>query len=861
MIDNNNQIPPFDGDDDIKDDVNVNEEQQDQPAEEHHEEIASTIISGIETGVFEVDVTSEVRSAFLDYSMSVIVSRALPDVRDGFKPVHRRIIYAMNESGMTPDKPYKKCARIVGDVMGKYHPHGDQAIYSTLVRLAQPFSMRYPLVEGHGNFGSIDGDEAAAMRYTEARLSKISMEMVRDINYDTVDFIPNYDGTENEPLILPSRIPNLLINGSSGIAVGMATNIPPHNLSEVINAIHLIAKEPDVSPLELMNECLYGPDFPTGGIILGRGGIKKAYETGQGSVVVRAKTHVETLSNGKTRIVVDEVPYIVNKARMIEKIAELVKEKRVDGITDIRDESNKEGIRVVIELRKDVIPEVILNQLFKMTQLQSSFGVIMLTIVDGEPRVLPITKILQQYLDFQIEVTERKTRYLLEEAELRKHKVSGLLKAIDFIDEIVSIIRNSISPEEASINLQERFDFDEIQTKEILAMTLRRLTGLEKGKLEAEFATLVENIETYTHILSSRENVQEVVLNDLDEIKQKFGDDRRTEISDDLSTIDDEDLIPVDDVVISLTNRGYIKRTSPDAFRIQHRGGKGVIGMQTLSDDVVEKLIHTNTHTDVLFFTNLGKVYRLRAYQIPEGSRTARGIPVQNLIGLDQNETVKTIISIDNEKADDNHFLFFVTKEGVVKRTSLKEFESIRVNGKIALTLKECDELLDVKHTDGTNQIGIASKAGKMVKFVEDDIRAVGRNAQGVIGMSLDGSEVVGVTSSSEGKLILALSENGFGKMSYADDYRLTKRGAKGVITLNVTEKTGQLVGIRAVNGDEDLLVITETGTMIRINLSQVSISGRNTQGVRIIRLDEGVKVSSFTIVAQDDLEIEEETE
>ena len=793
--------------------------------------------------------------------MSVIVSRALPDVRDGFKPVHRRIIYAMNESGMTPDKPYKKCARIVGDVMGKYHPHGDQAIYSTLVRLAQPFSMRYPLVEGHGNFGSIDGDEAAAMRYTEARLSKISMEMVRDINYDTVDFIPNYDGTENEPLILPSRIPNLLINGSSGIAVGMATNIPPHNLSEVINAIHLMAKEPDVSPLELMNECLYGPDFPTGGIILGRGGIKKAYETGQGSVVVRAKTHVETLSNGKTRIVVDEVPYIVNKARMIEKIAELVKEKRVDGITDIRDESNKEGIRVVIELRKDVIPEVILNQLFKMTQLQSSFGVIMLTIVDGEPRVLPIKKILQQYLDFQIEVTERKTRYLLEEAELRKHKVSGLLKAIDFIDEIVSIIRNSISPEEASINLQERFDFDEIQTKEILAMTLRRLTGLEKGKLEAEFATLVENIETYTHILSSRENVQEVVLNDLDEIKQKFGDDRRTEISDDLSTIDDEDLIPVDDVVISLTNRGYIKRTSPDAFRIQHRGGKGVIGMQTLSDDVVEKLIHTNTHTDVLFFTNLGKVYRLRAYQIPEGSRTSRGIPVQNLIGLDQNETVKTIISIDNEKVDDNHFLFFVTKEGIVKRTSLKEFESIRVNGKIALTLKDGDELLDVKHTDGTNQIGIASKAGKMVKFVEDDIRAVGRNAQGVIGMSLDGSEVVGVTSSSEGKLILALSENGFGKMSYADDYRLTKRGAKGVITLNVTEKTGQLVGIRAVNGDEDLLVITETGTMIRITLSQVSISGRNTQGVRIIRLDEGVKVSSFTIVAQDDLEIEEETE
>lgn len=843
MVQDNNQIP-FDGDDEIKDEEQLEEEER---------EVASTVQAGIETGIFEVDVTTEVKSSFLDYSMSVIVSRALPDVRDGLKPVHRRIIYAMDESGMTPDKPHKKCARIVGDVMGKYHPHGDQAIYSTLARLAQDFSMRYPLVDGHGNFGSIDGDQPAAMRYTEARLAKIAMEMVADINYDTVDFTANYDSSEKEPVVLPSRIPNLLINGSSGIAVGMATNIPPHNLSEVIDAIHAVAKDEDITPLELMTNHLSGPDFPSGGMILGRGGIKKAYETGQGTIVMRAKTHIEQLSGGRNRIVVDELPYQVNKAKLIERIADNVKEKRIDGITDIRDESNKEGIRIVIELRRDVIPEVILNQLFNLTQLQASFGIINLTIVNGEPRVLPITDMLKLYLEHQIEVTERKTRYLLEEAELRKHKVVGLLKAIDHIDEIVELIKNSESPDEASTKLQERFGFDDIQTREILAMTLRRLTGLEKGRLEGELATLEANIEKYNHILSGRDTLQAEVLSDLAAIKEKYGDERKTEISDDVATIEDEDLIPVDDIIISFTNRGYIKRQSPDAFRKQNRGGKGVIGMQTLSDDVVDSLIHTNTHTDVLFFTNLGKVYRLRGYQIPEFSRTSRGIPVQNLIGIDQDELVKTIISIDDEKVESDHYLFFVTKEGVVKRTSISEFKSIRANGKIAITLKEGDELVDVKLTDGSMLIGIGSSEGKMVKFHENEVRPVGRSAQGVIGMNLDGAEVIGVTSSIEGDLILTLSENGYGKMTYADEYRQTRRGAKGVITLNITERTGKLCGLRAVNGDEDLLVINEEGTIIRINLSQVSISGRNTQGVRIIRLNEGVNVSSFTVFIPDD--------
>lgn len=822
------------------------------------EEEVEKLESGIVPGLRDVDIVKEVRTSFLDYSMSVIVSRAIPDVRDGFKPVHRRIIYGMNESGMQPDKPYKKSARIVGDVMGKYHPHGDAAIYSTLVRLAQPFSMRYPLVDGHGNFGSVDGDEAAAMRYTEARMAKLALEMVRDINDDTVNFVDNYDGTEKEPSVLPSRFPNLLVNGSSGIAVGMATNIPPHNLNEVINAIHMVAANPDVTPLELMTSCLYGPDFPTGGIILGKGGIRKAYETGSGSLVLRSRTEIQEMDNGKHRIVVSEIPYQVNKATMIEAIANLVKEKIVEGITDIRDESNKEGIRVVIELRRDVIPEVVLNQLFKNTQLQTSFGIIMLCLVDNAPKVLPITDLLKYYLDYQVDIIHRRTTHQLQVAEARDHLVTGLLKAISHIDEIVDMIKASSTPDEASMRLMEAFDFSELQTKEILAMTLRRLTGLEEQKLEKERATLEENIQKYKSILSSRENMIEVVLTELEEIKAKYGDERRTELSNDLSAIDDEDLIPVEDIVISLTKKGYIKRQSPDVFRTQNRGGKGVKGMHLLEDDVVDMLIHSSTHTDVLFFTNLGKVYRIRGYQIPEFGRTSKGLPVVNLLNLDENEKVRSIISVD--AYDENHFLFFVTKGGIVKRTTTCDFASIRQNGKIAIGLKENDELLDVKHTDGTALIGIGSSRGKMVKFHESDVRSMGRTAAGVKGMNVDGGEVIGVTTSLEGNLILVLTSKGYGKMSPADDYRLTSRGTKGVLTLNATDKNGTLVALRAVKGDEDLLVINSGGIVIRVSLADIKISGRNTQGVRVIRLEDDQTVSSLAIVnPKDEEEVFEE--
>lgn len=822
------------------------------------EEEVEKLESGIVPGLRDVDIVKEVRTSFLDYSMSVIVSRALPDVRDGFKPVHRRIVYGMNESGMQPDKPYKKSARIVGDVMGKYHPHGDAAIYSTLVRLAQPFSMRYPLVDGHGNFGSVDGDEAAAMRYTEARMAKLALEMVRDINDDTVTFVDNYDGTEKEPSVLPSRFPNLLVNGSSGIAVGMATNIPPHNLNEVINAIHMVAANPNVTPLELMTSCLYGPDFPTGGIILGKGGIRKAYETGSGSLVLRSRTEIQEMDNGKHRIVVSEIPYQVNKATMIEAIANLVKEKIVEGITDIRDESNKEGIRVVIELRRDVIPEVVLNQLFKNTQLQTSFGIIMLCLVDNAPKVLPITDLLKYYLDYQVDIIHRRTTHQLQVAEARDHLVTGLLKAISHIDEIVDMIKASSTPDEASMRLMEAFDFSELQTKEILAMTLRRLTGLEEQKLEKERATLEENIQKYKTILSSRENMIEVVLTELEEIKAKYGDERRTELSNDLSAIDDEDLIPVEDIVISLTKKGYIKRQSPDVFRTQNRGGKGVKGMHLLEDDVVDMLIHSSTHTDVLFFTNLGKVYRIRGYQIPEFGRTSKGLPVVNLLNLDENEKVRSIISVD--AYDENHFLFFVTKGGIVKRTTTCDFASIRQNGKIAISLKENDELLDVKHTDGTALIGIGSSRGKMVKFHESDVRSMGRTAAGVKGMNVDGGEVIGVTTSLEGNLILVLTSKGYGKMSPADDYRLTSRGTKGVLTLNATDKNGTLVALRAVKGDEDLLVINSGGIVIRVSLADIKISGRNTQGVRVIRLEDDQTVSSLAIVnPKDEEEVFEE--
>ena len=822
------------------------------------EQTLEQIEEGIVPSLKDTAIVDQVQNSFLDYAMSVIVARAIPDVRDGFKPVHRRIIYGMNETGMLPSSPYKKSARIVGDVMGKYHPHGDSAIYQTLVRLAQPFSMRYTLVDGHGNFGSIDGDEAAAMRYTEARMTKLALEMVRDINCDTVDFVDNYDGSEIEPSVLPSRFPNLLVNGSNGIAVGMATNMPPHNLGEVIDGVVAVAHNPNITPEEIMQTCISGPDFPTGGIILGRSGIKDAYSTGSGSIVIRSKAHIESLEHGKSRIIVTEIPYQVNKATMIENMANLVRDKIIDGITDIRDESNKDGIRVVIELRRDVVPEVILNQLYKNTQLQTSFGVIMLCLVDGAPKILPITDLLKHYLDFQVEVIRRRTKFLLAKDEARIHIVEGLLICHDNIDEVVDIIKASPTPEAATTELINKFGLTETQVNAIMSMALRRLTGIETQKLLAEKQQLLINIGNYHHILESRDNIVEVVCKELLEIKEKYSDARRTEISDDLSNIEDEDLIPQQDIVITLTKNGYIKRQTVDTFKTQNRGGRGIRGMSTNENDIVDIMLYTKTHTDLLFFTDKGKVYRVRGYMVPEFSRNSKGLPIINLINIEQDENVKAIIQAD-EYADGGH-LFFVTVNGIVKRTSVKEFESIRQNGKIAISLKEGDMLLDVKLTDGNAIIGIAASNGKMVNFYETDVRPMGRIAAGVKGMNVsDGSICVGVTTSLEGKYILAITDKGYGKLSLAETYRLTSRGAKGVITIKSTDKVGKLVGIRAVEGDEDLMVITINGIVIRTPIEQIKIAGRNTQGVKIIRIEEKQRVSSIAIVAHEE-EVEEET-
>lgn len=837
-------------------------ENEEEIVEEETEEIQEnqTIESGIVAGLADAPLVETVRSSFLDYAMSVIVSRAIPDSRDGFKPVHRRVVYSMNESGMTPGSPFKKCARIVGDVMGKYHPHGDSAIYQTLVRLAQPFSMRYTLVDGHGNFGSVDGDEAAAMRYTEARMTKLALEMVRDINCNTVDFVDNYDGTEQEPSVLPSRFPNLLVNGSSGIAVGMATKIPPHNICEVIDGVVALARNPEIDTLGLM-EYIKGPDFPTGGMILGRGGIKDAYETGNGSIAIRSKAHIEERGeHGLKRIVVTEIPYEVNKATMIENIANLCHEKVVDGVTDIRDESNKEGIRVVIEVRRDAIPEVILNQLYKLTSLQSSYGINMLCLVDGVPVTASLKTMLQSYLDFQVSVIARRTKFLLAKDEARDHIVVGLLKCHDNIDEIVDIIKASESPESATNILIEKFGFTEAQVGAILNMTLRRLTGIETQKLEAERAQLEANIKEYNHILESRENVIEVVLKELVEIKEKFGDERRTVITNDLSKIDDEDLIPKEDIVIALTKNGYIKRLTSDTFRTQNRGGKGVRGMSTNDNDIVDIMIYAKTHTDLLLFTNYGKVYRTRGYTIPEFGRNSKGLPVINLINIEKDEKVMSIISVDDYDAE-NKYLLFVTEGGVVKKTPIQDFKLIRQNGKIAITLREGDSLLNVKEVFDDTIIGIASSNGKMVNFLSEEVRPMGRTAAGVKGIDLsDGSHAVGVTTSLEGRYILSITDRGFGKMSDALDYRKTKRGAKGVATLKAGEKVGELVSIRAVSGDEDLMVITKAGIVIRTPLSQVRIAGRNTQGVKIINLEGRQRVSSIAIVSHED-EIEETVE
>lgn len=818
------------------------------------------IEEGIVPGLRDTDLSQEVRNSFLDYAMSVIVARAIPDIRDGCKPVHRRVIYDMYISGILPNSPYKKCARIVGDVMGKFHPHGDAAIYSTLVRLAQPFSMRYTLVDGHGNFGSVDGDEPAAYRYTEARMTKLAMEMVRDIKCDTVDFIDNYDGTETEPSVLPSRFPNLLVNGSNGIAVGMATYIPTHNLGETIDAVVALAHNPNLTPVELMTNYLYGPDFSTGAIILGRSGIKEAYETGTGSITIRSRAEIkENEHTGKRQIIVTEIPYQVNKATLVESIAHLVRDKVVEGITDIRDESSKGKVRIVIDVRHDCIPEVVLNQLYKLTSLQTSMGIIMLSLVEGAPKILPINEILLRYLDFQIQVVERRTKFLLKQDEARLHIVNGLLKATEFIDEIVKDIRAADTPEDAAKTLMAKYEFSEVQTQAILAMTLRRLTGLEEGKLEEEKKELEASIAKYHAILASRESVTEVVVKELLEIKEKYNDERITEISDDAATIEDEDLIPQKDIVIVLTTNNYVKRMTTETFRTQHRGGRGVRGMSTSGEDSVNIMVHTKTHTDILFFSSLGRVYRLRGYMIPEESRTSKGLPIQNLLNLEKGEKIMSIISLDDYHPE--HYLFFATKQGVVKRTALSEFESIRKNGKIAILLREGDQLLDVKHTDGNALICLASSKGKMVKFHESDVRPIGRSASGVTGMDLDdGASVIGLTTSLEGDNILVITLYGYGKISPLEDYRQSHRGTKGVITLNVTSKNGRIVAMRAVKGDEDLMMITNGGTVIRMPLEQIKIVGRNTQGVRVIRLDdEKQRVSSMTIIPHEDISGEEE--
>ena len=835
--------------------VDEEEEKEEEILEE--EQGLEDLEEGIVPELIEKDLSQIVKSSFLEYAMSVIVSRALPDVRDGLKPVHRRIIYGMNELGNGPDKPHKKCARIVGDVMGRYHPHGDSSIYSALVRLAQPFSVRYTLVDGHGNFGSIDGDGAAAMRYTEARMSKIALEMVRDIKKDTVDFMDNYDGEEQEPVVLPARFPNLLVNGSNGIAVGMATNIPPHNLTETINAVQAIARNPELTPLEIMENYLYGPDFPTAGIILGRSGIKQAYETGQGSIIIRSKCRIEEMHNGKKRIIITEIPYQVNKANMIESIGKLVHEKVIEGITDIRDESNKEGIRVVIEVRKDVVAEVILNQLYKLTQLQVSYGIIMLALHKGEPKIMSINEVLKDYFDFQCEVIERRTRFDLNKALDRLHVLEGLLTAIDNIDEVVHIIRNSKTNENARNALMKRFSLSEIQTRAILDMRLARLTGLERDSIANEIASLNEMIARFREILSDHQKVVDIVVEELEEIKEKYGDERKTEISNDTSMIDDEDLIPEEDIIITITSGGYIKRQDPDTFRSQKRGGKGVKGMSTHEDDLVEQIVYSKTHADLLFFTNLGKVYRIRGYKVPAATKNSKGTPYINLFDFEKEEKIKSIVTFD-EYVEGQH-LFFATKDGVVKRTSIEEFKLIRQNGKKAITMREGDELVDVKLTTGSSIICMSCDNGRMVKFHEEDVRPMGRTASGVRGMNTAGGNVVGLSTADEGELVFVISEHGYGKLSKLEDYRLTQRGSKGVTTLNMTEKTGKIITTKSVNGDEDIMVITEGGILIRTSLKEVSVVGRNTQGVKIIRIKDNEKVSSIAVVKSE--EVEETTE
>ena len=811
-----------------------------------------------------VNLTKEMKTSFIDYAMSVIVSRALPDVRDGLKPVHRRILYGMNELGVTPDKPHKKSARITGDVMGKYHPHGDSSIYEAMVRMAQWWSYRYMLVDGHGNFGSMDGDGAAAQRYTEARMSKIALEMLRDINKNTVDFVDNYDASERELLVLPARFPNLLVNGATGIAVGMATNIPPHNLGETIDAVKLVMDNPEVTTKDLM-EVLPGPDFPTGALVMGKSGIHKAYETGKGSIVLRSRTEIEETKTGRERIVVTEFPYMVNKTKVHEHIVRLVQEKRIEGITAVRDESNREGVRFVIEVKRDASANVILNNLFKMTQMQTSFGFNMLAIQNGVPKILSLRQILDAYIEHQKEVVTRRTQFDKEKAEARAHILEGLLIALDHIDEVIRIIRASETDAEAQAELMSKFKLSERQSQAILDMRLRRLTGLERDKIQSEYDELIALIADLADILAKPERVAQIIKEELDEVKRKFGDPRRTELMvGEVLTLEDEDLIEESDVLITLSNKGYIKRLDQDEFTAQKRGGRGVQGTGVKDDDFVRELVSTSTHDHLLFFTNKGRVYRLKGYEIPEYGRTAKGLPVVNLLKLDEGESIQTIINVESERSDDA-YLFFTTRAGIVKRTSVKEFANIRQNGLKALNLKDEDELINVLLTQEDTDIIIGTKLGYAVRFNQSSVRSMSRSATGVKGVNLrEGDAVVGARVITDQDEVLIITEKGYGKRTVATEYPTKGRAGKGMKTANVTEKNGPLAGLLTVNGEEDLMIITDTGVMIRTNVANISQTGRSTMGVKVMRLDQDAKIVTFTSVAaaeKEEVGAEQETE
>lgn len=809
-----------------------------------------------DNNLIDVNLTSEMKTSFIDYAMSVIVSRALPDVRDGLKPVQRRILYGMNELGVTPDKPHKKSARITGDVMGKYHPHGDSSIYEAMVRMAQWWSYRYMLVDGHGNFGSMDGDGAAAQRYTEARMSKIALEMLRDLNKNTVDFQDNYDGSEREPIVLPSRIPNLLVNGATGIAVGMATNIPPHNLAETIDAVKLMMDNPEVTTRELM-EVLPGPDFPTGGLVMGRSGIHRAYETGKGSIVLRSRTEIETTKSGRERIVVTEFPYMVNKTKVHEHIVRLAQEKRIEGITAVRDESSREGVRFIIEVRRDASANVILNNLFKLTQLQTNFSFNMLAIEKGVPKILSLRQILADYIAHQQEVVVRRTQFDKDKAEARAHILEGLLIALDHLDEVITIIRNSQTDAEAQAELMSRFELTERQSQAILDMRLRRLTGLERDKIQNEYNDLLALIADLADILAKPERVIAIIKEELDESKRKFADARRTELMvGEVVSLEDEDLIEEEDVVITLSSKGYIKRLAQDEFRSQKRGGRGVQGTGVNDDDFVRDIVSTSTHDHLYFMTNKGRVYRLKGYEIPEYGRTAKGLPIVNLLKLDEGETIQTVINAKSDEGSDNNHLVFVTRQGLVKRTKEAEFKNIRQNGLIALKLREGDELINVFLTTGNEEIIIGTKFGYSVRFKEDTIRSMSRMAAGVKGVTLrDGDQVVGAVAITEDQEVLIITEKGYGKRTSATEYPTKGRGGKGIKTANITDKNGNLAGIVTVSGDEDIMVITDTGVIIRTAVANISQTGRATQGVKVMRLDDTARIVTFALVEPEEVD------